>query len=231
MISTVQCTGADFCEEISGAVDTSFNRFYEGNPPSRRIYSSEKFTLLADMSPLAVGHLLLLPKKHYLSFAQVFRGHPGETESLVGQVTRLYAETFREPLVMEHGSTANHESHACITHAHLHFLPVDGDAVDELMIADGLRHLDLPSPAALGRPPWPDSAYFLRLYGGHCRVYLPTAGQRRQYLRSVAGTTLSIDDPEWDYAVVMRKEALRSTMRTVEHWPERLGSPDATPKD
>ncbi|MBP2340152.1 diadenosine tetraphosphate (Ap4A) HIT family hydrolase [Saccharothrix coeruleofusca] len=222
MTSTVHCTGADFCEEISGAVDTSFNRFYQGAPPSRRVHSTRRFELLADMSPLTVGHLLLLPRKHYLSFAQVLVEHPEETEELLDRVIRIYRETFREPLVMEHGSSQGQHSHACITHAHLHLLPIDGHAVDELMTADGLRYQDLSSIHDLASAPWPTSAYFLRLYRGTCRVYLPTAGQRRQYLRSVAGATLSIEDPEWDYAVVMRKDDLRRTMHMVEHWSAQL---------
>lgn len=230
MINTVQCTGADFCEEISGESDTSFTRFYEGDPPSRRIHSTENFELLVDMSPLTVGHLLLLPKKHHLSFAQVLTAHPGEAEHLIDRVVALYAETFGEPLVMEHGSSTGQENHACITHAHLHFLPVDGHAVDALMVGDGLLYEDLASISDLARPPWSDCAYFLRLYQDTCRVYHPTAAQRRQYLRSIVGKTLSIEDPEWDYAVVMRKEDLRSTMRMVVPWPERLGRSNADPE-
>lgn len=223
MTSVAKCTGADFCEEISGVSDTAFNRFYEGDPPSRRVHSTENFELLVDMSPLTIGHLLLLPKKHHLSFAQVLAAHPGETEDLVRRVVDLYAETFRQPLVLEHGSGPGEEDHACITHAHLHLLPVDGDAVDERLLRDDLAYRDLTSISELAKNPWPGTSYFLRLFNGHCRVYLPTAKQKRQYLRSVAGAVLSIEDPEWDYAVVMRKDDLRSTMRMVGHWSDRLG--------
>jgi len=230
MATTAQCAGADFCEEISGATDTSFSRFYEGDPPSRKIYSTANFELLADMSPLVVGHLLLLPKKHYLSFAQVLAAYPRETVELIGQVTDLYRESFQEPLFLEHGSSAGQMSHACITHAHLHLLPVTGPAVDRIMVEDGLNYRDLRSFSDLSIPPWPDSAYFMRLYERRCRVYLPTT-QKRQYLRAVVGSTLSIEDPEWDYAVVMRKDDLRSTMREVRHWPARLNEDHLRPEE
>ncbi|GAA3865607.1 hypothetical protein GCM10022243_34660 [Saccharothrix violaceirubra] len=222
MTSAVQCAGADFCEEISGAADTAFARFYEGDPPSRRVYSTPDFELLVDMSPLTVGHLLLLPRAHHLSFARVLAAHPDETELLVERITALYAETSREPLVPEHGSGVDQESHACMTHARLHFLPVDGGVVDAMLAGDGLRYRDLPSLGALARPPWLESAYFLRLFDGRCRVYVPSAAQKRQYLRSLAGAALSIRDPEWDYAVVVRKDDLRTTMRRVADWPDRL---------
>ncbi|QFU85872.1 HIT family protein [Amycolatopsis sp. YIM 10] len=229
MITAVQCTGADFCEEISGAADTSFSRFYEGDPPSRRVYSTENFELLADMSPLTAGHLLLLPKQHYLSFAQVLTVHRREAVELVGRVAGLYREVFQEPLFLEHGSSSGEVSHACITHAHLHLLPVSPAAVDRIMIGDGLTYRDLGTLAELSLPPWPDSAYFLRFHRQGCRVYLPTR-QRRQYLRAVVGATLSIEDPEWDYAVVMRKEVLRSTMREVRSWSARLSGTRSQPE-
>ena len=131
--------------------------------------------------------------------------------------------TFGEPLILEHGSSAGQESHACITHAHLHFLPVDGGLVDDLLIGDGLTYQDLGSFDELILPPWPSSAYFLRMYRGECRVYRPSGEQKRQYLRSVVGAVLAIEDPEWDYAVVKRKADLRETMRRVDHWPGKLG--------
>lgn len=218
MIETVQCAGADFCEELSGSGDTSFARFYEGDPPSRLIWSTESLTLLADMSPLAIGHLLLLPSDHYLSFAQVLSLHAAEVYDFLADFVPLYRETFGEPLILEHGSSDGQESHACITHAHLHFLPVDGDRVDDLLIGDSLAYEDLGSLGELALPPWPSSAYFLRVYRDKIRVYRPTGGQKRQYLRSIVGAVLAIEDPEWDYAVVMRKEELRRTMRMVDHW-------------
>ncbi|MGW4115089.1 HIT family protein [Actinosynnema sp. NPDC004786] len=230
MISATQCTGADFCEEISGATDTAFNHFYEGNPPSRRVHSTENFEIMVDMSPLTIGHLLLLPKKHYLSFAQVLGAYSDETEGLLERVVALYTETFqRQPLIMEHGSGADQESHACITHAHLHLLPVDGTAMDDLLLRDDLAYKDLESITELAMSPWPESNYFLRFFDRRCRVYLPTVRQKRQYLRSVAGAILSIEDPEWDYAVVMRKEDLRSTMKMVAHWSDRLSHSHSIP--
>ncbi|WP_146044327.1 HIT domain-containing protein [Amycolatopsis sp. BJA-103] len=223
MIETMQCAGADFCEELSGSHDTSFTRFYEGDPPSRLICSTENLTLLADMSPLVLGHLLLLPSNHYLSFAQVLSLHDAEVRDFLADFVPLYRKTFGEPLILEHGSSVGQDSHACITHAHLHFLPVDGDLVDDLLIGDALTYRDLGSFDELALPPWPSSAYFLRVYRDECRVYRPTGDQKRQYLRSVVGAVLAIEDPEWDYAVVMRKADLRETMRKVGNWPGKLG--------
>lgn len=100
MIETMRCAGADFCEELTGCGDTSFTRFYEGDPPSRAVCSTENLTLLADMSPLVLGHLLLLPSNHYLSFAQVLSRHEHEVRSFLADFVPLYRETFGEPLIL-----------------------------------------------------------------------------------------------------------------------------------
>jgi hypothetical protein len=49
-------------------------------------------------------------------------------------------------------------------------------------------------------------------------VYEPSPATGRQYLRSILGRVLSIDDPEWDYALVVRKDYLRETMSRARLW-------------
>jgi hypothetical protein len=86
------------------------------------------------------------------------------------------------------------------------------------MVADELTPYDLGSLVDLGKSPWTDTPYFFRTHPTGHRVYKPTAITRRQYLRPVVGRTLSIDDPEWDYAVVVRKDYLRTTITMVQQW-------------
>lgn len=218
MINSVQCQGADFCQEISGSDDTLFARVYEGDPPDRRIAASQNFELLADMSPLVTGHLLLLPKNHYLSFAQVVDNSSSELEDVLAQTIQLYASTFSNPVILEHGSAEDSDQKACITHAHWHLLPLAGNLIDALLDQESLTCQDIEYLAELGQPPWTRMSYYFRLYNGRGRIYLPSAGHQRQYLRSVAGRALAIEDPEWDYAVVVRKEELRLTMRMTADW-------------
>ncbi|WP_143073446.1 thiamine-phosphate kinase [Actinokineospora terrae] len=190
---------------------------YEGFPPSRLVLETEDFVLLADMSPLVVGHLLLLPKRHYLSFSEVVAAHRAAVEHLVSRVLGLYRATFGEPLILEHGSTEFEDGNGCITHAHWHLLPVDGAKVDEFMVAETAGHVSLSGIADLADERW-SGAYYLRGYGDDYRLYFPGESNKRQYLRSVAGRVLSMEDPEWDYAVVVRKEALRETMGKTSRW-------------
>jgi diadenosine tetraphosphate (Ap4A) HIT family hydrolase len=219
MIRSAVCEGADLCQEMARNTDTSFARTYQGDPPTRHILGTENLALIADMSPLVAGHLLLLPKTHYLSFSHVIDDHLPELMNFVETIAPLYRETFGELLVLEHGSSADGNGNACITHAHWHLLPVDGAEVDRIIQADRLAYTDLTDLAELGSPRWTPRPYFYRCHRGHMRVYEPSPTTRRQYLRSVVGAVLSIETPLWDYALVIRKELLRETMRRVRQWP------------
>lgn len=212
------CQGADLCQEIAGESDVTFSRVYKGDPESRVITDSDLFTLVADLSPLVLGHLLLLPTKHYLSFAQVIVDHKSLVSDIVTWLIPLYEQFFGPPVIMEHGSSAEANHNACITHAHWHILPVDGSRIDEVMLDDGLIPQDLNGLDQLGQPPWTESAYFFRSYTKHHRLYTTANVLPRQYVRSVVARTLSIREPEWDYALVVRKHLLKATLDRAGGW-------------
>lgn len=211
------CAGADFCAELAGVPDTEFCRVYEGNPPSRIIGRSENLTLIADMSPLCAGHLLIVSNYHHLSFAEVVQEHEHEVENFSQETFYRYQETFGDPLVLEHGSAEGIGGSACITHAHWHVVPLGLEAVHSVMSDDGLGSIkldDLGGLAAAGR----GVPYFYCADRSLRRLYGVGQTMRRQYLRSVMGVLLGIPDPEWDYAVVVRKELLRITMAKTAGW-------------
>jgi diadenosine tetraphosphate (Ap4A) HIT family hydrolase len=218
MTQPVLCEGADLCQEIARSADNSFVRTYQGNPPSRLIFETGDFALIADMSPLIVGHLLLLPKIHYMSFSALLPTHLYELERFLSGLVPYYSATFGEPLVLEHGSATESDSNACVTHAHWHLVPVDGAAVDALIRLDDLPCTELNSMAELGASRWRDRPYYYTSHAGRHHVYEPSPATKRQYLRSVVGRVLSIDEPEWDYALVVRKDYLRETMNRARLW-------------
>ncbi|MBA9002710.1 hypothetical protein [Thermomonospora cellulosilytica] len=212
------CVGADFCQELAGATDTDFSRTYRGSPPSRIICRGDGLSLLADMSPLTVGHLLVVSDDHYLSFGEVIADHGRRVTDVLDLIIEQYLGTFGEPLMMEHGSSPVMDGSACITHAHIHLLPLRLDDVHRAMTRDGLAATELSGMIdlrALGERRLP---YFLCADRHRHRVYGVAHRMRRQYLRSIAGELLGIPDPEWDYAVVIRKELLEVTLAKTAGW-------------
>jgi diadenosine tetraphosphate (Ap4A) HIT family hydrolase len=212
----------DFCQELCGVGQTSFSRTYGGYPATRIIGRTANLTLLADLSPLCVGHLLLVSDYHYLSFAEVVRDHYREVADTAVALLAVYAETFGEPTVLEHGSAVDAVGSACITHAHWHILPVDGARVAAQMTADGLDALDLGDLEDLAALADLQLPYFYVAHGGYRQVYGIGRSMRSQYLRSVVGAILGIPDPEWDWALVVRHQDLRLTMEATTAW--QLGS-------
>lgn len=212
------CVGADFCQELAGGAETEFSRTYIGDPESRIICRSLNLSLMADMSPLVAGHLLLVSNRHYLSFGEVLSDHDEEVGEVFVHIFDRYAETFGDPVVLEHGSSRSMDASACITHAHLHLLPLRLDAVHDVMTSDGLSGSELSGIEDLSFFGDRGLPYF---YCGNRfvhRAYGVSRRMRRQYLRSVAGMLLGIADPEWDYAVTVRKELLRVTVAKTAGW-------------
>ena len=207
----------DFCTELSGSVDTSFHRTYDGDPASRVICQGQSLTLLADLSPLCTGHLLLVSNHHYLSFAEVCVNHLVEVRESLKQIRSLYSTTFGPSVIIEHGSSLNQEGASCITHAHWHILPVEPETIIAAVAKDGLTYVDLRDLSDLTAAAAGNSYYYVSDGNIH-RIYRIDRTLPQQYMRSVVGRILGIPDPQWDWALVIRKEHLRTTMRATTEW-------------
>lgn len=216
MHGRITCDGSDLCEELGGSLETAFSLVYQGNPVSRTICATDRLRIIADLSPLCVGHLLLLPVEHYLSFAQLVSDDSAELLGLLDEIVPRYVDTFGALTILEHGSSLDMKSTACISHAHWHLLPIAGGAVHDLILADGLVSTEVPSLDALSSIG--PGAYFFCLDNTGLRVYGAETQVRGQYLRSVAGRILGIPDPLWDYSLSVRPELLRETMIRTSRW-------------
>lgn len=90
------------------------------------IYQDDNVFVTPDISPLVIGHLLIVSKKHINSFAS---GNDAILESL--EVTKKYlAETvFKERTFafFEHGAIIENSAGSSIDHAHIHSIPLDKD--------------------------------------------------------------------------------------------------------
>ena len=213
------CGNGDFCSELAGSTNTTFHTIFRGSPPSRRLATTTSFALVADLSPLLLGHLLLLPKRHYLSFAQVLADHRSELASIVESLRPLYTSAFgMPPTFLEHGSSGTDDRNACITHAHLHLVPISGVTIRDQIYTDGLYGEELPDVWSLGNGPWIDEAYYFIASDETIQIFRPQAAMPRQYIRSVIGRGLGMRDPEWDYALFPRPDIFRETLGATDEW-------------
>jgi diadenosine tetraphosphate (Ap4A) HIT family hydrolase len=222
VITTSTCDDAELCDELRVDGISTFAVTYQGDPPSREIAAVPGFRLIVDLSPLTVGHMLLVPEDHYLSFGHLNAVQLDHVRAILALLRPLYVTAFGQMTVLEHGSSSRTPS-ACITHAHWHIVPVAGSQLADVLIGDGLIATQLPDFTALRRFAVADHPYYYCCLDGD--THLVFDAQRRiraQYLRSAVGTVLGIADPEWDWSVVIRKDLLRATMTATNGWRERL---------
>lgn len=212
------CAGADLCAELAGAIDTSFTRTYEGRPGSRVVHRTQDVSVMADISPLAHGHLLMLPRKHYLSFGYAMPHVHEQVRRVLEELIPQYERTFGSATILEHGSSTDMASSACISHAHWHLVPVSGNAVVDLLARDGLVPLVLDDFSELSQFSATDSPYYYCAFDSQHLAYEVRPELPRQYLRLVVGQALGIAEPLHDYALVVRKHLLRETIHRTNGW-------------
>ncbi|HET8721996.1 MAG TPA: HIT domain-containing protein [Nitrospira sp.] len=221
MRGPIACAAEDLCDEMTGADGTAFAATYRGDPPRRQIYATEGLRLIVDLSPLLLGHLLLLPEKHFLSFGHLVPELAERTNQIVARILPLYRATFGPPAILEHGSSTKMTS-ACITHAHWHLLPRDSHDIRRRMREDGLSGRRLRGFEQLSDYAEADCSYYYCSDGESHHAFRADRWVRSQYLRSVVGGLIGIADPLWDWSLVVRKELLRETVARTGDWADRL---------
>ncbi|MFY1699615.1 HIT domain-containing protein [Solwaraspora sp. WMMA2101] len=221
MTGSSACDGDELCDEFRPGGGDTFAAVYQGDPPSRTIASVPGLRLVADLSPLVVGHLLLLPERHHLSFGHLDAEPIAQVRAVVERLRPRYVATFGQMAIMEHGSSTTTPS-GCITHAHWHVLPVNGSRLAEMITRDGLSAIRLPDCTALRSFAETDRPYYYCADGDNHVAFEAHHRIRSQYLRSVAGTLLGIPEPEWDWSLVVRRHLLRATMTATAGWHQQL---------
>jgi diadenosine tetraphosphate (Ap4A) HIT family hydrolase len=209
------CDDSQLCSELVGQQGrTAFQELYRGNPESRVILESSNFALVADIAPLALGHSLLVPKRHYISFGQLPLSFDKELESFRGDCIGLITSTYGPPTILEHGSCSSMINSPCIAHAHWQIIPNCQSALS-ILNADGLTGRDICSWRSLRDPGGEDLPYLYYNFGDLHRLYVDKLSKRHQYIRIVLAEVLGIPEPEWDWGLGLHPELLRQTVRDL----------------
>ncbi|MEX0715162.1 MAG: hypothetical protein WD066_01175 [Planctomycetaceae bacterium] len=170
------------------------------------LWTSRHFVVMPCVGPLLVGQVMVVSRRHVPSLAALGPDAIAEYEELAAKLPKN-RDTLLEA---EHGATQESCAGACITHAHVHWIPGLGDLSVTL---DGVlpqfhRGSELRLPAA--------SVPYLFLRGGDrlVRVF-DGANLPSQLLRQVICSTLGRDD--WDWRADPRRDLI---LETVEYWSE-----------
>lgn len=89
------------------------------------ISETPHFVLIADIAPVTFGHILILPKEHFSSLADMNRELLSELSILIQHLISLVGPAFDFIGLGEHGSGGAAALKAdCVEHAHLHLCPI-----------------------------------------------------------------------------------------------------------
>src|ERR1700757_709894 len=127
--------------------DTVFGKIVRGEIPCNKVYEDEKVLAFLDISPLAEGHTLVVPKES----AETLDRLSDESAAAVGRVLpRLCRAVVAATGVKEYNVLENNgrSAHQAIPHVHFHIIPKPNPR-EGLGIGWPLRNLESAAGAAL----------------------------------------------------------------------------------
>jgi diadenosine tetraphosphate (Ap4A) HIT family hydrolase len=216
MIRDMRCA---FCDQIAGHEAGDELAGLLELEPYRRVVLLENghATVMPSIGPLAVGHVLICPRKHRRSVAEC---SPDELEGLIDLAASveswLRESNTRNVVAFEHGSPAEGSRVACsIEHAHQHVLPW-AEPIDLLRAAtDTWQQIDIRElqEATQGRE-------YLRVRAGdQWFVAFPgPSGFPSQYLRKLLADSARM--PDWDWRASPMRERVEETIELFAGAPQ-----------
>lgn len=115
----------EFCNEFSSYPNSKFGKTYKDEKIINRIVANSiNFVVLPTIAQLVPNSYLVLPKKHYETYAQV----PSEYyDELLSLVCKIEQKLNKNVILFEHGAKSCTDSGCGIYHAHIHIVPINSD--------------------------------------------------------------------------------------------------------
>jgi diadenosine tetraphosphate (Ap4A) HIT family hydrolase len=168
---------------------------------------------------MTLGHVLVCPRVHHLSAAQSLQDPQSRFLDFLSPFLEKYRQVFGDYVALEHGSTESMAGSACISHAHVHLLPMQLEPIVSRMLRDGLELEPIGSWADLASLADDNAPYFLAADRHRLLVARRPPRMPNQYFRLVIGAALGIPPEECDWAVIIRRQIFDETMKAWEMCP------------
>jgi histidine triad (HIT) family protein len=199
-----------FCEEMATGL---LPAEYDSGIGSRVVTDTTHFVVVVDISPLAPGHVLIIPRAHILSFGATKQEHREELTSLVRKVKKAITEFYAPPVIMEHGSSPSSDGGACISHAHLQVFPGNIDireALSRFRVVRISSFWELAKWASEGKP-----YLYYENQAGDMLVADDIEKIEKQFIRIEISKRIGLLDPNWDWRRHSNRKDLIKTIETL----------------
>lgn len=115
----------DFCKEIEHKSEYKFKQIY-GDINSRIVGEDNLFVVLPTLGQLFRYSLLVLPKKHIETMAELTPDELVQLEHLLAKIKNVLSD-YGYVISFEHGAKKTTGGSCGIYHAHIHILPIPDD--------------------------------------------------------------------------------------------------------
>ena len=215
----------DFCDEVLGGRDNAFASRYGAEFPDRSVSSTGNFRVVPSLGQIVEGHVLVVPRLHYVTIGDLPLELVEEAQVVVELVRKGLRETYGNCVFFEHGAREPAAGGCGIYHAHLHAVPIgDGrDPVQQLI----KQHLFV-RIQNLGE--------LARASAGHSYLYYETLSSERyvccvdrlpsQYMRKLVAEFLG--ESHWNWRDCGKEATLRSAFTRLSSWFARHGAASAS---
>lgn len=105
------------------------NCLFCGNNIQNVIYQTENFYVKIGKGIITAGHVMIIPKKHYLAIADIDKSIVNEYNDLKFRLIEEVTKNFAKPFLIEHGIFAQ-----SVFHGHIHIIPSSGNGYDNFDI-------------------------------------------------------------------------------------------------
>ena len=199
-----------FCRELqSGRLPD----FCKADIDSRILHQTDLFVVMADISPLVPGHVMIVPKDHILCYGAVEDTARDEFSGLVNATRMILREHYGPSVILEHGTSSLEPVADHVTHAHLHIVPVAIDIRDSLM---NFNTTTIASLSDLSYWAARDEEYiYFESCAGERIVADRIVDLKRLFFRREIARRIGLPDPLWDWRRHVLMDNLRSTVETL----------------
>lgn len=129
--------GCVFCDSRHETFGNTpeFKRITEGKIPNRKLFETENFVVFPTVGQIVEGYLLIMPKSHTTSIANMNKQLFDELEYVYSQTSNILESNYSKPIFFEHGvcrTAYDNYNGCCVDHAHIHAVPAQVNVSNEL---------------------------------------------------------------------------------------------------
>lgn len=159
----------------------------------RVVYRGKYIYVAVDISPLCIGHVLIITNEHYFNFYETDKKVKEETSFVKEKLKELEKRLYhKDILFFEHGSIKSGEAGSSVDHAHLHVVPCNADIKAELD-----KELGETINCDILKEDFSNTSSYIYLEDSNHKVIYSVDKLPSQYLRKIVGEKIGNSKYDW----------------------------------